>query len=413
MDEYTHPPVSVYSKSECIKRQMSKTYGVLDLIHASKTVLGKRLVYILLKDLYDVGNVHGTFDDFHLGLKIESRPDTQLKVVGGTTITAMVDLVAKAKKAKYPMVIACLLGTLQQKGEDVCEALKAGVRELKLGYFPAVRVYDAQKHEGLYWNWSFGLWVILDVENCPAESDRMANFLTPLIVHKLENLKLCHAFTLRNRKLPWLKPCIEKLEDLHLSNEDMITVLTFITCIARLMDGHYIDYYRLDRLERALPRPVTQRLLQALQIQDKFLMNNFNRFRLWRLHHSLPFQLINEPWCKPVVKTTTETSLVKEFTHEVESLEPPGTVSDENDVVNLHQENRVFAEIKHLPTNYQKHWLPHELAILADLKEKRSNLTKRSLYMEYQKECRAVGIPDRSFAAFKKKLERMCHMVIN
>lgn len=406
VDEYTHPPISVYSKSECIKRQMSRTYGVVDLIHASKTLLGKRLVYVFLKDLFDVGNVHGTFDEFHLGLKIDSRPDTQIRVVGGTSIRTLVDLVVKAKKAKYPMVIACLIRTLQQKGADVCESLKSGFRELKLGYFPAVRVYDAQKHEGLYWNWSFGLWVILDVENCPVESNRMTNVLTPLVVNKLENLKLCHTSTLRNRKLPWLKPCIEKLTDLNLNNEDMVTVLTFITCIARLMDGHYIDFYRLDRLEKDLPRPVTQRLLQSLQIQDKFLLNNFNRFRLWRLHHSLPFKLINEPCSKPALQISTETPLANNISHEEEILEPPGSIRDE-EAADLSQEIFGSAEIEHLPSNCQKRWLPHELAILADLKEKRSDLTKGRLYMEYQKECRAMGIPDRSFVAFKKKIVKI------
>lgn len=68
MAEYTHPPVSVYCKSKCIKRQTSKTYGAFDLAHGSTAVLGKRLVYILL-NLYDFGNVHGTCDEFHIGLK--------------------------------------------------------------------------------------------------------------------------------------------------------------------------------------------------------------------------------------------------------------------------------------------------------------------------------------------------------
>lgn len=130
--------------------------------------------------------------------------------MGGTSIRTLVDLVVKANKAKYPIVITCLLSTLQQKGADVCEALKAGIRELKLGYFPAVSVYDAQKHQELYWNWSFGLWVIFDEENCPSEPNRMANLLNPLIVNHLEILKLCHMSTLRNRQLPWLKPCIER-----------------------------------------------------------------------------------------------------------------------------------------------------------------------------------------------------------
>ena len=211
VDEYTHPPIAVYSKSECVQRQMSKTFGISDLIAGGATVLGKRLVYILLRDLFEVGNVRGAFDDFQLSMKADGRPAAQLRVVGGTTTQTLVDLLVLAGKAKYPMVMACLVRVLQRKGADVRGALKAGLRELKLGYFPAVRVYDAQKHEGMYWNWTFGLWVILDVDNCPADAVRMASFLTPLVVENLETLKLCHASTLRDRKLLWLKPCIEKL----------------------------------------------------------------------------------------------------------------------------------------------------------------------------------------------------------
>ena len=344
VDEYSHPPIAVYSKSECIQRQMSKTFGLFDLIHGSTAVLGKRLVYILLKDLFEVGNVNCRFDEFHLSLKVDARPDTQLKVVGGSTTKTLVDSVVTAKKAKYPMVIVCLIRILQQKGADVSEAMKAGLRELKLGYFPAIRAYDAQKHEGLYWNWSFGLWVIIDVQNCSGEADRMASFLTPLVVTNLESLKLCHTSAFTNTKLPWLMPCIEKLMELKLSNEDLVTVLTFITCIARLMDGHYIDYYRLGQLESNLPKPVTQRLLQTLQIQDKFLMNNFNRFRLWRLHHSLPFKLISEPRNKAASSTTTDASLVSEVSNEAETLEPPGTVRGQ-DEVSVNQEKFGTAEI--------------------------------------------------------------------
>ena len=215
---------------------MSKTFRLFNLIHGSIAVLGERLVYVLLKDLFEVGNVYGTFDEFHLKLKEDGRPDSKLKVVGGSTTRAVVDSLVTAKIVKYPMVIVCLLRILQRKGADVHEALKAGLGELKLGHFPAVRVYDAQKHEGLYWNWSFGLWVILDVENCPCEADRMTRFLTPFVANNLESLQLCHASAFNNRKLPWLILCIEELMDLKLSNEDLVIMLTFITCIARLTE---------------------------------------------------------------------------------------------------------------------------------------------------------------------------------
>lgn len=409
VDEFTHPPAYVYSNSEIVRSQMSKTFGVIDLINGSKTVLGARLVWIFLKDLYDIGNVYCTFAAFHLSLKADNEGGSRMKITGGTTVRTLVELIVTAKRAKYPMVISCLLAMLQLKGADIHESLAAGMRHWNLGYFPALRLYDSQKNAGLYWNWSFGFWVLLDTEQCPEDSSRMAKFLTPLVVNNLEILKLCYASSLRNKELPWIKICIDKLRELKLENKELVTVLTFVTCVARLMAGHYVDFYNLERLERSLPKPVTQRYLQSLQIQDKFLLKNFNKFRLWRIHHSLPFKIVNDSNPKSVNVTDNELRAERKSNvtqlEEVDQIEP---------IVNAigHEDNEIVQECfgtkerKHIPTNCQKHWTPCEISILADVLDKHSDMNRKSMYEQYQLACSALGIPDRSFFAFKVKLDR-------
>ena len=112
---------------------------------------------------------------------------------------------------------------------------------------------------------------------------------------------------------------------------------------------------------------------------------------------------MSEPCTKPVSCTTTDHSAVNEASNEVESLKPPGTVSGQ-DEANVTQARYRTAETRHLLANYQQRWSTNELAILAELKEKCNDLTRRAMYIEYQNECRRSGIPDRSFEAFKKKV---------
>ena len=407
-DEYSHPPLAIYSKSEVLKHQMEKTFGLFDVIHGSPLVLGRRLVCIMLRDLYGIGMIDSTFDEFLCSLKLDSNIELRQRVIGGTSIKTLTESITSAKKAKFPMVICIVLRILEKNGIDISDALKMGIKGLNLGYFPALRLYDNQRNEGLYWKLSFGMWMIVDVENAPDEAGALATFLTPAVVGKLESLKLCHSSTLKNRKLPWMKPCIEKLNDVKLSNEDLTTVLTFVTCIARLMVGDYVEFNSLGRLEENLPKPVSQRMLQTREIQSTLLMNHFNRFRLWRLHHSLPYKLHDHSLksvsvLKEKKKVDPENGGVRML--EMEALDAPDHITEGA----LYSDEMPMkpgpAELRHLPANYKKMWTACEMALIAEVKDK--DMDERSLYEEYQKACRAMGIPDRSFAAFRRKLTRM------
>jgi hypothetical protein len=56
--------------------------------------------------------------------------------------------------------------------------------------------------------------------------------------------------------------------------------------------------------------PITQRRLRDLEIQAEFLVNNMNKFMVWRLHHSIPRQSskkIPDRWTCPVKEKTEQT----------------------------------------------------------------------------------------------------------
>ena len=89
---------------------------------------------------------------------------------------------------------------------------------------------------------------------------------------------------------PWLKPVLQKIAEKKLNAEDKVLVLAFVSGVALLMNGCYVDYLNMSSLERKLP--ITQVMLRMLEIQSKFKLGNINTLPLWRLHPSIPYKLI-------------------------------------------------------------------------------------------------------------------------
>jgi len=89
--------------------------------------------------------------------------------------------------------------------------------------------------------------------------------------------------------LPWIKPCLKKLSKEKLDETQIILNLTFVSCIALMMEGWYVRFTTFFKLEKQLP--LKQFHLRLLEIQSKYLLENFTTNRIWRLHHSIPYKL--------------------------------------------------------------------------------------------------------------------------
>lgn len=407
-DEFSSPPVCIYSRSEIVQKQITRTFGFMDLVGGCNMVMGRRLVHVLLQELHEFGTVYERFESFLIGLKVRKGND-QCKTVGGASRQQVAKLIGCATKAKYPMVIGHLLQLLKKNGVDAVSVLEAGFRDLELQRFPAVRMSDEQRHVGLCWKWNYGLIVFTDLPEVEKCFETRASLIAPLIVRELENRKLCFGKGLGNVTFPWIRPCLEKLQDVKLSEEQLLIVLTFVSCLARLMDGAFVDYYRLGRLLGDLPKAVTQRDLQSRQIQSKFLLNGFNVYKVWRLHPSIPFKVLhpskknasneNTPTNKPGMKATIVAPVDDNDTVLIPSADEEETITDHTAALDT--------EVRHLPSNARRKWSPAELGIIAYITENHSSLSLRSKYELYQKECMRLGIPDRSLISLKRKLSRV------
>ena len=157
---------------------------------------------------------------------------------------------------------------------------------------------------------------------------------------------------------------------------------------------------RLVKLMDAFPCTVTQRRLQSLEIQSKFLLNNFNLFRLWRLHHSIPYKVFTAEKVGTSDRPVENKPDAAENPVSFDEVETIPSVLD----ANVNGENRVVRiPVLHMPSNTKTRWTPAEIAILGNIKEHHQGLKLREQYKLYIEECKRLGIQDRSIMAVRKK----------
>jgi hypothetical protein len=404
VDEFTTPPLTVYSGSICVQNQLKKLFGFHDILRGSAVTVGRAVVTILLRDMFDIGHVFCPFAEFFGRLKASTHEGIR-QVVGGITRKQLVELLLSAKKVKYPMVGACVFAMLRNNDVDIAETLDAGIRDLQLGYFPAVRLHDQQRHPCLYWHWRYGLWAITDIPDSEDSGLRRSSIVTSLVINELEKRKLCYTSKLETRTFPWITPCIDKLSPKALGNDALVIVLTFVSCMALLMQGKYVDYARLSRLVSDMP--IHQSELKVMGIQSRFLFGYFPKYRLslWRIHNLIPLK--SDVQQKSITtQTKDDFSKLSDETNDpapIDELISPNHISE----TPANEGARVqVVPIKHIPNSNRRNWSPVELGILGDIRTNYREVSQREQYKVYTKQCGALGIPDRSFVAFKLKMKR-------
>lgn len=409
VDERSMPPVKIFSANKCVQDQIFKIYGFWDYLNGSYVVIGRRLIEVLLQDLYEVGSCWGSLATFISSLKdgIQSR-----RVVGVTSKATLANKLSSVTKCKFPMVFLILKKMVLTKEKDMEQAIMTGIETHNLNHFPAFRNRDQHGHPCLYWHVSFGVWVISDPNYAVgATIDVQANLMSGLVLDQLETRKLCFTRSLTGEDFPWIVACLRKLDEQRLQQTDIVLVLTFVTCIALLESGRFIDYNNLKKIVQDMP--ICQFRLRLLEIQSKFLLNNVKNLKLYRLHPSIPRQR------RKTMKTCPETLDVgppaSSNLNEAVDLPESDTVPLINDDPDYRQENQVNRDAenitRHLPANQCGRWTSQELAILQSLRDGLVEGTPvLNVYRKFQAECTSLEIPDRSYASFRAKFRRLCNL---
>lgn len=225
-----------------------------------------------------------------------------------------------------------------------------------------------------------------------------------LVLCELEKMKVCHTSQYECQVFPWLKPCLEKLVEKKLNKEDKVKVLAFVTRVALLMNGLYVDYLNFSRLERQLP--VTQTMLRMLEIQCKFQISNINTLKLYRLHSSIPYKLYQK------VKATASSDASEKPENEERQY-----IRDEDEMGSMQTTDTIenTTQSVPLPVTANRHvpnggkytlWTSKELTIVKQVMEE-VNTSVEGRYKLYIEKCVKEGIASRSIKAFMRKCHRM------
>lgn len=400
LDDRTLPPMNLFSKNDNIQRLIHSVSGFYNLIGGSQLVLGRRLIEILLGDCHACGKVYFPLEQFVHRLKVNSGVGNK-RIVGGITVQDLANMLSTAK-LKWHFAFGAVKRLMLKMNVNVVEAIQSGINGLTLGFFPALKTHDANRNVGLNWEYSYGFWVLTDIPDKDSEFEREGAAMRNLVITELDKRGLCHSSKCFDIAFPWLKNVLEKIREKKLPVESKVKVLTFISCVAFLQDGRYVNFYSLNKLERDLP--LTQSTLKMLEILSPFLLPGVNNVKIYRLHPSIPF------------KTDVKSNKTEDTKRPQEPSNVPGR-SIQEDRIDLidPDENEVLVPAAtdtndlrtHVPSHEcYKRWSPAELSILANLREN-VTLTLAQKYTEYQKACRSLHLPDRSFDSFRRKLRRL------
>lgn len=409
------PPCSLWTMSESVGKSITRAAGLHDHLDGSYGVIGRRLLYAVLCDLYEVGKA-GAFILFENFLTEMLARKTRFQTVGAITETSLVQLLTQKRRTAVHMVYGVLCGLVEKSGVPLREVLEAGLNEMKLTHFPAVKTYDQHGNAVLTWDLKNNFWTITRAGEVSDAASTCNETYSVLVIGELERRGLIFPSKLKKlpNVLPWIETCIRKLTRENLSQDSTVTTLTFISCIAFMMQGWFIEFDRLAELLSVVK--VNQPKLKALEIQSKLELANsfrFKQLRLYRLHHSIPHQLrMIEAEASRL--SSLETTVTTEPPDPVEKI-----IVDTNDTNKITDDDdhvvgaKAGAIERRLPTCQplvrvtQKAWSREEVEILDELKNSATVKTVRALYEIYKEKCLKQHIPFRTFRALKSKLERL------
>lgn len=396
--EYSIPPTSIWVASVGLGKSIGRVAGLHDHIDASYPVIGQMLILALLKDLHSTGKMLLRFEDFLAFLKDAPSPS---QIVGAVTLEALTTLLGMKRRNAVFMVFGKLCGLLNKHRLPCQQIVKAGLREMGLTKFPAVETYDTHGNAVLKWDRKMMYWKVLPSSQAGDSSVTLwPELYSQLAKGALETRGLI--FPSRLKKLPalwpWIEPCLRKLDREKLDGEATITTLAFVSALAFLMQGWFVDFDRFAQLYEDLP--VQQFRLKTLQIQSRLLLSslNFKNLRIFRLHDSIPHQL-------PIAAKIQEPALPDESLPQDQPIEETGNrISQDEDVAESAQLVENIVSTCEPVGCVKPTWTSEELEILDEVRSNQDRIP--DMYVQYQQMCMMKKVPFRPFTAFKRKIIR-------
>ena len=379
------PPLKIWTKSDVQIRRVRRIFSFSDCLEGSNAVIGRNLLTILLSDLYDPVHVH-------LHTLQGQNPPPQGICVGSISLEQLVKELSTTSRFQYPGTYGRATKILQNRSTSIDNILRAGIHEIGITYFPAITFIDASRNPKASWN-GRNFWQII-LPNTSTSIAAQAGEVTQDVIRIIESKKYTFTRNLlqfKERGMPWILPVLRRLADQSLSRAQQVQICTFVSCVAFLQQGIYVDYNLLSNLEQDLP--LNQLRLRQLEIQSKFLFPGIRIFRLWRLHENIPFKLTKAPCLADKRRPAQWVDYDREMP---DDLPDPCTETKEAELVTKF--NKV-----NLPARWNKPWSSLELDMLNEsMKGTMQNV--REFYQQYSKLCVRHNIAVRTYQSFRQKI---------
>ncbi|XP_071353431.1 uncharacterized protein [Trachinotus anak] len=387
------PPLHHWTSKVLQTTRIHRLFGFADLLDSSYTVLGLELLKIIVRDLYKSNRAH-------LRMLAANTPPS------GTCINIvsrdyLVSLLMQTSRFKYPATCQRAAAILAEKGLPLKDVMEAGLQASGIKYFPAFKTTDTTQQPKFSWNFK-SFWNVVGTQQDPPFAAKVAVIsgeVTTSLVHRGLTYERNLA-DVKENGMPWMHHVMQRLMGVkNLSREQLVLVCTFVSCVALIQQGIFVDYRALSRLEIDLP--LSQARLRMLQIQSPIYFAGVRVFNLYRLHPDIPFKIKqSQPRPVPSHHQNERQSTRQNLPSDNEEEEELGDFQGEEHNQVLQTQSMV------LPAGWRRYWSPHELSVVAEAGIKAGNSTTAA-YKVYQGLCLEHRIPVRSFHAFKKKQQFM------
>lgn len=387
-DEHSPPPLHIWTKSSVEQARIARSFDFVDTITASHAVVGQRLLSCFVLDFKEPSMSAGTL---FASLKDERLPMWS-KLVGSIGVNSLSEqLTAQIKHLKYPCVTQRLAQLITEKQIDLCNVIKCGLQQSNYRRFLHLKTFDPQRHANVTWNKRDMIQVVQEGSSQSFEAKAVE--MAGSVLSYLENNSFCYATTLKSLReahdLPWMEAALRKLDGQNISSDLLTKICAYITTLAMIQNGLYIQYKKLSDLQLDIGAWRTK--LRPLEIISPFAFD-WMSLKINRLHPSIAWRI------KPVQESTP-------LTGRKPAPEPIQVEETQLDEEEVHPQTFVKMPRRHVPTcQSEGRWSNAEVTLLSNIAPGRAASDQYKIYVE---KCLINNIPHRNFKAFQRKISRL------
>lgn len=389
-DNCCPPPLEIWTHNSMEQDRIRRMMDFGSSLNGSLPVIGAKLIQVVIGDFKSaaMGNIMD---------KLTSLvPPYSFNVEKGLSLSALAgDIELSLKNSRYPNVCQVAAKQIKDKGLNIGQVIQSGVEYLNIVFFPSLKRFT-QPNSVVRWNKKDLIEVILPGKE--KSTKLLSTEISQDVINALVTRDICYESKLKRLQevgaLPWMYPAIQKLRGLCRDRAHLIDICVYITCIAMVQLGMFVQYDKFYALHHKM-LPIVVKLKSA-EILGPFILSGIHKFQINRLHDSIPHRLppaVSEPVAPPKKKFVPNRAMVEQQEENMDIMDENGT------------EEIVMEKAKvHIPACSRGRWATEEMMVMARIV---GQTDKRLAYKKYVSECRNAHVPFRDFHSFAYKLNRM------